>query len=85
MHNIDNNSHKLLKLDFNENSLGMADSAKEAIANALSGAARYPDKHRATLLSKVAAINGVFEIRFYWAMAQSRVSEQWCKCCMTKH
>lgn len=62
MHNtINNNSHKLLKLDFNENSLGMSDAAKEAIANALAGAARYPDKHRATLLSKVAALNGVPE------------------------
>ena len=62
MHNnIDDNSNKLLKLDFNENSLGMADSAKEAITNALAGGARYPDKHRAALLSKVAAINGVPE------------------------
>ena len=68
MHNnIDNNSHKLLKLDFNENSLGMSDAAKEAIANALAGAARYPDKHRVTLQSKVAALNGVPESgRYIW-------------------
>ena len=54
-------TNELLRLDFNENSLGMSDSAKEAILNALDGAARYPDKPRAQLLSKVAEINGVPE------------------------
>ena len=39
----------------------MSDAAKEAITNALAGAARYPDKHRVTLQSKVAALNGVPE------------------------
>src|SRR5690606_39706545 len=62
-HNKTNESktNELLRLDFNENSLGMSDSAKEAILNALGGAARYPDKPRAQLLSKVAEINGVPE------------------------
>ena len=56
-----NNTNKLLKLDFNENSLGMSDSAKAAIVNALGSAARYPDKQRTKLLNKVAAINGLPE------------------------
>ena len=59
--NTNNNTDKLLKLDFNENSLGMSDSAKAAIINALGSAARYPDKQRSKLLTKVAAINGVPE------------------------
>ncbi len=59
--NTNNNTDKLLKLDFNENSLGMSDSAKAAIINALGSAARYPDKQRRKLLTKVAAINGVPE------------------------
>ena len=62
MHNsINNNTNELLRLDFNENSLGMADSAKEAIIHSLDGAARYPDKQRAQLMTKVATINGVTE------------------------
>ena len=56
-----NKTDELLRLDFNENSLGMSDSAKEAILKALDGAARYPDKQRAQLMTKVAAINGVPE------------------------
>lgn len=62
MHNsINNNTNELLRLDFNENSLGMSDSAKEAIIHALDSAARYPDKQRAKLMTKVATINGVPE------------------------
>ena len=56
-----NKINELIRLDFNENSLGMADSAKEAIIHGLDGAARYPDKQRAKLMNKVAAINGVAE------------------------
>ena len=56
-----NKTNELLRLDFNENSLGMSDSAKEAIRKALDGAARYPDKQRAQLMTKVATINGVPE------------------------
>ena len=56
-----NKTNELIRLDFNENSLGMADSAKEAIIHGLDGAARYPDKQRAKLMNKVAAINGVAE------------------------
>ena len=56
-----NKTNELIRLDFNENSLGMADSAKEAIIHSLDGAARYPDKQRAKLMNKVAAINGVAE------------------------
>lgn len=62
MHNsINNNTNELLRLDFNENSLGMSASAKEAILTALDGASRYPDKQRAKLMTKVAAFNGVPE------------------------
>ena len=56
-----NKTNELIRLDFNENSLGMADSAKGAILKALDGAARYPDKQRAQLMTKVATINGVPE------------------------
>lgn len=56
-----NKTNELLRLDFNENSLGMSDSAKGAILKALDGAARYPDKQRAQLMTKVATINGVSE------------------------
>ena len=58
---IHNKTNELIRLDFNENSLGMADSAKEAIIHGLDGAARYPDKQRAKLMNKLAAINGVAE------------------------
>lgn len=56
-----NNTHELLKLDFNENSLGMSNAAKEAVINALVSGARYPDKQRAKLMTKVAVMNGVPE------------------------
>lgn len=59
--NTNNNTDKLLKLDFNENSLGMSDSAKQAILDSLDIGFRYPDDQRAALISKIAEINGVTE------------------------
>ena len=54
-------NNELLKLDFNENALGMSDSARQAVTDALNDGARYPDKQRTMLMSKVAAMNGVPE------------------------
>ena len=44
-----------LLLNFNENSLGMSDLAKEAVIRCLDGAFRYPDALRAELLETIAA------------------------------
>ncbi|WP_367110984.1 histidinol-phosphate transaminase [uncultured Psychrobacter sp.] len=54
-------TNNLLELNSNENSLGMADSAKKAIINTLDVGFRYPDDQRATLISKIAEVNGVTE------------------------
>lgn len=53
--------NKPLELNANENSLGMADSARLAIVNALDRGFRYPDNPRAALIAKIAKINGVTE------------------------
>ena len=55
------NKKKLLELNYNENSLGMSASARQAITNALDIGFRYPLDQRAELLSKIAEINGVPE------------------------
>lgn len=52
---------QLLELNSNENSLGMADSAKQAILDSLRIGFRYPDDQRAALISRIAKINGVIE------------------------
>lgn len=44
-----------LLLNFNENSLGMSDLAKEAVIRCLDGAFRYPDALRAELFEAIAA------------------------------
>ncbi len=54
-------THNLLELNSNENSLGMSDSAKQAILDSLDIGFRYPDDQRAALISKIAEINGVTE------------------------
>ena len=54
-------THNLLELNSNENSLGMAESAKQAIIDTLDIGFRYPDDQRAALISKIAEINGVAE------------------------
>ena len=43
-----------LLLNFNENSLGMAQSAKQAVLKSLDGAFRYPDAARAQLIEAIA-------------------------------
>ncbi len=43
-----------LLLNFNENSLGMSQSAKKAVLNCLDGAFRYPDAARAELIDSIA-------------------------------
>ena len=48
-----------LLLNFNENSLGMSDSAKKAVVDCLGGAFRYPDAARAELINTVAKKFGV--------------------------
>ncbi|WP_230655921.1 pyridoxal phosphate-dependent aminotransferase [Psychrobacter sp. I-STPA10] len=53
--------NQLLELNSNENSLGMADSARQAIINTLDIGFRYPDDQRAQLISKIASINSVAE------------------------
>lgn len=55
------NKKKLLELNYNENSLGMSASARQAVTNALDVGFRYPLDQRAELLSKIAKINGVAE------------------------
>lgn len=55
------NTKKLLELNYNENSLGMSASARQAITNALDIGFRYPLDQRAELLTKIAEINGVPE------------------------
>ncbi|MGP4971153.1 pyridoxal phosphate-dependent aminotransferase [Psychrobacter aquimaris] len=54
-------NNKFLELNANENSLGMADSAKQAIIESLDEGFRYPDNPRAQLISKIATIHGVAE------------------------
>jgi len=54
-------TNKPLELNANENSLGMSDSAKQAVTNALDVGFRYPDNPRAALIAKIAEINGVTE------------------------
>lgn len=49
----------LLELNSNENSLGMAPSARAAIINALDIGFRYPDDQRAALINKIAEMNDV--------------------------
>lgn len=43
-----------LLLNFNENSLGMSESAKKAVIESLGGAFRYPDAARAALIEAIA-------------------------------
>ena len=43
-----------LLLNFNENSLGMSESAKKAVIESLAGAFRYPDAARAALIEAIA-------------------------------
>ncbi|MGP5203050.1 pyridoxal phosphate-dependent aminotransferase [Psychrobacter aquimaris] len=54
-------NNKFLELNANENSLGMSDSAKQAIIESLGEGFRYPDNPRAELISKIATIHGVAE------------------------
>ena len=54
-------TNQLLELNSNENSLGMAVSARQAILNSLDIGFRYPDDQRAVLISRIAKINGVTE------------------------
>lgn len=54
-------NNKLLELNYNENSLGMSASARQAITNALDIGFRYPLDQRAELLTKIARMNGVLE------------------------
>ncbi len=54
-------THQLLELNSNENSLGMSDAAKQAIVNTLDIGFRYPDDQRAALIHRIANINGVTE------------------------
>ncbi|WP_201590780.1 pyridoxal phosphate-dependent aminotransferase [Psychrobacter sp. Pi2-51] len=54
-------NNKFLELNANENSLGMSDSAKQAIIESLGEGFRYPDNPRAALISKIATIHGVAE------------------------
>ncbi len=53
------NTHELLKLNSNENSLGMSALARQAVIDALDSSYRYPDDQRAKLMVKIATINGV--------------------------
>lgn len=55
------NTKKLLELNYNENSLGMSASARQAITNALDIGFRYPLDQRAELHTKIAEINDVPE------------------------
>lgn len=50
-----------IELNANENSLGMADSAKRAVTDSLGSGFRYPDNPSAALLSKIATLHGVAE------------------------
>lgn len=52
-------THHLLELNSNENSLGMAESARAAIIDALDIGFRYPDDQRAALINKIAEIHGI--------------------------
>ena len=54
-------NNKFLELNANENSLGMSDSAKQAIIESLGEGFRYPDNPRAALIRKIATIHGVAE------------------------
>lgn len=54
-------NNKFLELNANENSLGMSDSAKQAIIESLGEGFRYPDNPRAALISKIATMHGVAE------------------------
>ncbi|WP_320158533.1 histidinol-phosphate transaminase [Psychrobacter sp. SWN149] len=54
-------TNNLIELNSNENSLGMAKSAKQAVIDSLDIGFRYPDDQRAALITKVADINGVTE------------------------
>ncbi|MGM8888477.1 aminotransferase class I/II-fold pyridoxal phosphate-dependent enzyme, partial [Psychrobacter sp. 1U2] len=56
MHN-----NKFLELNANENSLGMSDSAKQAVTESLSAGFRYPDNPRAALINKIATMHNVAE------------------------
>lgn len=58
---LTNLTNNLLELNSNENSLGMSDTARQAVIDALNIGFRYPDDQRAALISKVAKINSVNE------------------------
>lgn len=49
-----NKTDETLYLNFNENSLGMAEKAKQAIINSLAVGSRYPDDQRAELITQLA-------------------------------
>ncbi|PNK60058.1 pyridoxal phosphate-dependent aminotransferase [Psychrobacter sp. FDAARGOS_221] len=51
----------VLRLNFNENALGMPPSAKQAIADHINLAFRYPDEYRRKLISKLATRHNVTE------------------------
>ncbi|WP_352258493.1 histidinol-phosphate transaminase [Psychrobacter sp. TB55-MNA-CIBAN-0194] len=54
-------TNNLIELNSNENSLGMANSAKQAVIDSLNIGFRYPDDQRVALISRIADINGVTE------------------------
>lgn len=53
--------NEMLRLNYNENSLGMPLSAQQAITDHLQSAFLYPDKYRARLIAKLAALHDITE------------------------
>ena len=49
-----NKTDETLYLNFNENSLGMSEKAKQAVIDSLAVAYRYPDNQRAELITQLA-------------------------------
>ena len=49
-----NKTNETLYLNFNENSLGMSEKAKQAVIDSLAVAYRYPDNQRAELITQLA-------------------------------
>lgn len=50
---------EVLRLNYNENALGMPLSAQQAITDHLQSAFRYPDEYRVRLIAKLAALHGL--------------------------
>ena len=68
-----NNPAEAIPLNFNENPLGLAPKAQQAVADALPNAWRYPDAARSDLMGAIAANLSVAESQLIYGNGSSEV------------